>query len=447
MAGPWEDYASSSVSPPQGDEPWRDYASNPSSDHSQTALEALTGVNGPRYQLWPERLVRSVVGGAVDAVKLPGDVMQGKQAIDYNDPEFMDRLTGLATLTAPISPAARAGEGFMGAVKTQAAPAPTQAALDTAAATGYDKARNLGVVLPTQGLSEMSDRVAQTLYDKHGITPEDAPATFRTLDRLKIAPDGATVTIPNLDALRKNFNNTAGNFNNPTDQLAASVAKSHLSDYVASLTDQDAIRGPASQVGSLTKEANGNYAAARRSEQIAEALHNAELQAGSSNSGRNLDNATRQKFRSILTSDKNSAGYTPDELAQLETIVMGTPAADRKRAVGNFLGGGGGMGMLHSSTIGAGGGAAIGSLAGPVGAAVGGVAGGLGTAALGSFLKKSADAATLNSVDRLNQMTRSRSPLAANGPARIAGKASSPKQAMMARMIAGGFVPRSDTSQ
>lgn len=388
---------------------------------------------------WPARLAKSIYS----AVTLPGDVAQGNVSMTGEDghtnPDVINRSADLASMASPLSPAARLGVGWAGALKTEAAPGPTQEALDSSARALYDKARNLGVDLPASNIAGFADKTASELLDKHGITPEQAPSTYATLDRLRKAPDDAVVTVPNLDALRQNFGGTAGNFNAPRDQFAALMAKKRLADHVASLTDEDAIRGPASQVGAITKEANGNYAAARRSEQISDALNKAELQTAATHSGRNLDNKTRQAFVKILTDDKAGAGFAQPELDAAESIVRGSKPADLMRSAGNFLGGGGGMGMLHGSSAGAGVGALMG---GPIGAAIGAVV----PPAVGYALKKGADASTLSKVEAFQQMVRSRSPLGDSMPDRVAGKVS-PKQALAVRALLAGSHPIQQDNQ
>lgn len=395
----------------------------------------------PKFGLgdtWPARLAKSLYS----AVTLPGDVAQGNVAITGEDghtnPAVIDRAADLASVATPMSPAARLGVGWAGALKTEAGPSPTQEALDTAASAGYNKARNLGVDLPASGVSDLADRISQHLQNEKGITPDTAKKTFKVLDRLQNPPEDSVVTVPNLDALRQNFGEIAGNFNKPTDQKAAVIAKQHLADYLASLTDQDAVRGPASEVGALTKEANGNYAAARRSEQIDDSLNKAELQTAATHSGRNLDNKTRQAFVKILTDDKAGAGFTQPELDQAESIVRGSKPADLMRSAGNFLGGGGGMGMLHGSAAGA----ALGATAGPIGAAIGAVV----PPAIGYALKKGADASTLNKVAAFRQMVRSRSPLGDSMPDRVAGTVS-PRQALAVRALLMGTHPMQSGNQ
>jgi hypothetical protein len=277
----------------------------------------------------------------------------------------------------------------------------------------YDKARNLGVDLPASNISGFADKTANELFSKHGITPEQAPNTYATLDRLRNAPDDSVVTIPNLDALRQNFSGTAGNFNNPQDQFASVIAKKRLADHVASLTDQDAIRGPASEVGAITQEANGNYAAARRSEDTTAAFKKLSDQNNATHSAGNFNNKTKQYFAKFLNDDKINAGFSDPEMAVAQSIVDGSTPERLMHGASKFLGGGGGMGMLHGSAAGAGVGASIG---GPIGAVIGSVV----PPAIGYGLRKGAESLTSSKVAAFQEMLRRRSPLGDTMPTRAA---------------------------
>lgn len=385
---------------------------------------------------WPARLAKSIYS----AVTLPGDVAQGNVSMTGEDghtnPEVINRSAELASVASPMSPAARSGIGWAGALKTEKAPAPTPGALAARSTELYDKARNLGVELPASNISGYADRVANELFDKHGITPEQATNTYKTLDRLRDAPPDATVTVPNLDALRENLGGTAGNFNPNAsrDQFAAVLAKRRLADHLASLTDRDAIRGPASTLASITKEANGNYTALKTDETIGDALYKAELETHGTHSGKNFDNKTRQAFVKILTNDKLGAGLRDNERAAAEALVKGSKTADWARTVGNVLGGGGGMGRLHAIISGGTAGAAV---AGPAGAVIGAI----GAPTAGHFLKRFAESSTQNKVDALREMVRGRSPLGESMPQTMAGKVS-PSKAALARALMLGATPQ-----
>ena len=382
---------------------------------------------------WPAKLAK----GIYNAVTLPGDVAQGNVSMTgengRTNPAVINRSAELATLASPMSPAARSGVGFMGAVKTVDTPAPTREALESAAGSAYDKARNLGVEVHPQGVADLGSRIDAALNDL-GINGELAPKTFSVLKKIADPPDGSVATVANLEALRRSFGHAAKDFSNPTEQLAASNAKQHLADYLAAIPDQDVIRGPASEVSGLIKGANSNYAAAKRSELIAEQLQKADQNAAAANSGANVGNAERQKLKQIYQNDRKSAGYSDDELAQMDKIIRGTPLGNSLRAAGNYLGGGGGLGALHSSSAGAAVGATVG---GPIGAAVGAVA----PPAVGYGLKKFSDRIGQREINLLDEMVRRRSALGQSMPETMTGSVS-PQQAALARELMLGAAPR-----
>jgi hypothetical protein len=70
--------------------------------------------------------------------------------------------------------------------------------------------------------------------------------------------------------------------------------------------------------------------AAARATEAENATGNAQIQAAATGSGRNVGNATRQKFKTALMDDgRRLGGYTPEEIAQRERVVFGTPGSLR----------------------------------------------------------------------------------------------------------------------
>lgn len=359
---------------------------------------------------WPAQLAKSIYS----AVTLPGDVAQGNVSMVGPDgrtnPEVINRSAELATIASPAPPRVAAS------ILPKAAP-PTREALATASDAGYTKARGLGVEVAPQAVSDLGTSIGVRLGED-GINGKLAPKTFSILDDLAKPPPDSVATLANIETIRRSFGHAARDFSNPTEQMAAKRAIGHLDDYLAAIPDTDVIRGSASEASSLLREARGNYAAAKRSEQITDAVDIADLNAAAANSGQNIGNATRQRIKSILASDKNSAGFTAEELAQMERIVRGTRLGNTARVAGNVLGGGGGLGSVASAAVGAG-------ALGPVGAAA---------PAVGYLLKKLSNASVEKQTKILDAMIRSRSPLA--GPASAAAAPQiTPAQATILRAM------------
>lgn len=337
---------------------------------------------------WPAKLAKDVYNYAT----LPGDVVQGKTAPDPSDPAFMARLVGLSSMGSGVP---RAGATIK---PTAAGAAPSVQELETAARSGYNAPAVAELQIRPEAVKNFGGIVAGDLEQK-GINAELAPKTFSILNKLADAPEGSFVTASNFDTLRRTLGNAARDFTNPTEQKAASQAIKHLDNYLAELPAQDVAKGDAQSAARILSDARGNYASARRSETVTGAVETADGNAAAANSGQNIGNAIRQRFNSILKSDRASSGFKPEEIAQAERVRDGTLTGNAARFTGNMLGGGGGLGAV-------------------VAAGVGGAAtapwGGFGAAlpAVGYGLKKFSDMSVRRQAELLDEMVRSNSPLA-----------------------------------
>jgi hypothetical protein len=376
-------------------------------------------------------------GAILRAVTAPYDAMTGK--FDPMSPEGQQRAFETALTISPGSVAMRAGEraipGELMSLRREKVKPPSADELRTAASKGYDAARDTGAEYPGQTVASAVED-AQRGMQSEGILAELAPQTFSILSKLQNPPEGAVVTIASLDAARKALNRVAGNFGNPTEQEAARRVIRRIDDLI---TGGNQAAAPAGNSGSVSlvpspapgasaangaglggspapdaaqmaaarfiKEARGNAAAGFRSDRITGAEDAAELRSAAANSGQNLGNTLRQRLASILLSDKQSRGFSPEELAAMRQVVEGTATANTLRYVGNLLGGGGGIGQTGIATLGAAGGAALGG--GPVSA-------GVGAALLpltGATSRAGYNALVGRQVAKLDELVRKRSPL------------------------------------
>lgn len=387
---------------------------------------------------WPARIAKSIYS----AVTLPGDAAQGKFAVqpekpgwttegdianqDWTDQELVKRSNDLAGVASPLSPAARMGVGWAGALKHEAAPAPTEEMLATASNKGYDAARNSPFEMKA---SAVGDWAAQTkaALEKEGRLAEFAPDTHAVLDKLQNGPEGAIATGGNLISAREALREASRNFTNPREKAAAEIAIRRLDGFIENPPAEAVLAGAPSEFSKTAADARGNYAAKKRSELLSQALECADQNAASANSGANVGNAERAKLRQIYQSDKKSAGFTDDELAQIDRIVRGTPLGNAARATGNALGGGGGLGAAVTAGLG---GAATAHL------------GGIGAVApvVGYGLKKYSDSIGQKEIDLLREMVRRRSPLGETMPDTMVGSVD-PRKAALARALIMGAAP------
>lgn len=419
MPGPWEDYAPAA---PASDGPWTDYA-----PAEQPKKKFGLG------DTWPARLAK----GVYDAVTLPGDVAQGNVSMmgedGHTNPQVIGRSAELASLASPMSPAARSGIGWAGALKTEKAPAPTEDMLASASNAGYDAARNSPFEMKASAVGDWAAATKAKLEEK-GRLERFAPETHGVLNDLQKGGPDAIATGGNLISAREALREASRNFTNPREKSAAEIAIRELDGFIENPPAQAVLAGDAASFAKTAADARGNFAAKSRSELLSDALQYAEQKAAKNNSGANVGNAERDRLFNIYQSDKKSAGFSPDELAQTDQIIRGTPLANATRTAGNYLGGGGGLGAHVASTTGAGVGAFLG---GPLGAAIGAVV----PPTVGYGLKKYSDSLGRKEIDLLQEMVRKRSPLGESMPDRIVGNVD-PRKAALARSLMLGATPQ-----
>lgn len=347
-----------------------------------------------------------VIGSLKRAFTLPYEAYTGQ--VDPSSQEGIQRSLEAASIVSPGSVALTAGEkivpGVSSTLRRQEMQAPTTDQLYKAANQGYEDLRGLGVDYSPAAVKDLASQTRQAL-EADGILREIAPNTHSILDKLEQPPkDAVAAPLASIQAARKAFSKSAQNYANPTDQMASGRVVQGLDDFIQRPTEESVISGPARDASQILKDANSNYAAAKRSDRITGKLDEAELQAAAANSGQNIGNSFRQRLKSLILNDKQSSGFTPDELRGLEDVVKGTVPANVTRYAGNLLGGGGGLGGAITGMMGA---TAATMASGRPELAVLGA----GVPVLGAVSKKISNALTERAARDMDEITRRRSAL------------------------------------
>lgn len=305
-----------------------------------------------------------------------GDPIERTTGIPREYPEF---AAGLAVPgKVPKLPSRRQG-------------APSVAELKAEATRGYEGPAVKNLEVKPKDVSDWSV-LTRSKLDEAGMVPELAPGTHAILKRIESIPPGAAVTGTNLDTLRKALSQGPAQSISPTERAAAVRAMEALDEFLPTAT---AVKGDAKAAAATLQEARANYSAAMNAEKINKRQYRADLQAAAANSGMNVENSTRSQIRQILTSDKERRGLKPDQIAQAERIVEGTPTRNAMRTAGNLSGGGGGLGATGI--------ALTGMFTATPGLAAAPVA--------GYLIKKLSNALTIRDVNKLNEAIRANSPL------------------------------------
>lgn len=299
--------------------------------------------------------------------------------------EYSEFAAGLALPGVGLTKVATAAEK---------AAAPTAEALRQAATAAYKSPEVSALKIHPKALSIFGEESAASLA-KDGFDPLLAPKTFGLLEKATAIPDGVEfVTGANVQTLRRMLGKAAES-PDKTERAAAQIAQRKLDDFMAKLPENAVLEGDAASASKALEDARGNYAAASRSERFQGALEQAEKQAAKSGMGGNLENTTRQKIDAILNSPTKSRGLTEAEKSAMTDYVNGNFTRNGLRVATKILGGDNPlMAAIHAgmsfSTYGL-------SLAAPL---------------TGFALKKINNAVSAKELTAIDNLLRSRSPLA-----------------------------------
>lgn len=373
----------------------------------QSPAVATKGLVDKLVAIWenPPKDKLSLVGmikAAYEGATLPGDVAAGKVAVTGEDgrtsPEVIERSAKLASVTAPRPApggvaAAEFGPRIIEARAAKGA-VPTTQALKAAAKEGFESPEVASLAVRPTAIREFGAGL-QSKLNASGLDDLLAPKTFGILSKFEKIPDEAMITGANLQTLRRTFQNAAGS-PDKTERLAASKVIDAIDEFIPNVAARDILSGDPKAAAEAWSLARGNYAAAMRSEDIAKAVLKAQRQAEAAGSGANIDNATRQQFKAILNNDKKLRGFAAEEVAQMEALVKGTATGNVARLIGKAAP----TGIVS------------GGLAGGAGFAAGGPVGAVLVPLAGYIGKKLGDRSTAKQVAALDELVRSRAPLA-----------------------------------
>ena len=281
---------------------------------------------------------------------LEGEVFNKVSSMGY-DQEYVPGLGVAAGAGGQV-----AGEGLSaGLSKILGAfnKAPQQMGVDelkSAAQAAYSKADQAGVIYKPEAVKRISDALKGEFAD-FGYHPElqsGAKVALGELDRI----GGQNVTFKGLDTARKVAGNAYQPMNKSNNALTAKVA-SAIDDLVQNPQAGDILAGDNAAASAAIKEARDFYGRSAKLEKVQYLLDKAGLNAGSSGSGGNIENATRQQLKTLLTNPKNTRGFKPDEVKALKKAVLGDATQNTFRLAGKLSPQGNGL-MLAIQALAAG---------------------------------------------------------------------------------------------
>lgn len=359
----------------------------PSADQIQSKIEETTG---PFYkaQTYPGQWGETVGGFLPAAAGGPGSLMSrlvtqaALPAVASEGAGYLVKGTK-AEMPARMAAALIAGPAAARTVAGRAAPA----AEDLKQA--YRNVVNDPVLKATPvNTAGTSSRIATALEDA-GFDRLNSPTAFNRVEHIDTYP---APTAGDLISVRKKLSADSRGVPSP-DTAGAGAAKREVDQEISAVSPE-------------FRDANANYAQAKKSDLVTGKIEYAADRAGAANSGQNTANATRQRLADLLNPNNPARrSFAPDEIDQIRQVTGGTRTGNAARYIGNLLGGGGGVGQTAVALgLGGAGGYAAGDTQGA----------GLGAAAAllaGRGLKHVERASTMRQANKLDELIRSRAPL------------------------------------
>lgn len=307
------------------------------------AIDTLGGRGGAGVLSKAAPTARSLIArGAVEG-GIYGGVSGAGAGTDLKD-KLVQGGQGAATGAAFGAGAGAAGKMFTGGAKpTIQSATDLQSAKDAA----YAKVDQLGVRFSAQGYNDLVSKIAQDATNDN-ISAVRHPKAFSWLQQLRPAPGGTAPTLTQLDQMRQQVYRdlVAPGLRNPEHAAEAHFGQQiidNIDNFIDGAKPAQIATGSGPQAAAAIRNARGANRQWRKMQTVDEALYNAQLNAASSGSGGNINNAVRQQFKSILKSPTKRRGFTALETQQMENIVKSSGGENAMRLAGKLSPSGNGL--------------------------------------------------------------------------------------------------------
>lgn len=243
------------------------------------------------------------------------------------------------------------GQGIGGLVNKAFTKKPNIPSVDDLKQAGQDafaRSKAEGVVFKPEAVDRLRGDVYKD-FAEFGYHPKNQPGAAVAYEELERLVNGGNVAMEGLHSARKI---AQGGFNptNPSNNALIGKVTSKIDDFAANATPDDVLAGNPQAAAAALKEGQGYWSRFRKLEKVQELMERAGLNAGSTGSGGNIENATRQQLKRILTDKKLMRGFTRDEQAAVKKAVLGSPTQNALRLAGKIAPGGNGlMAYLHGA--------------------------------------------------------------------------------------------------
>ena len=157
-----------------------------------------------------------------------------------------------------------------------------------------------------------------------------------------------------IDAVRNRLSILAEDYNNPTQQRLAIMAKRKIDDWMANLGQSDLVAGDAKAATGKLAEARSDYWAGMSLKYLGDKIFQGQTRGGIAYSGQNMENAIRARIGDIVIEEKKhpSGQYTKKELELMEKAAVPRGTEQLARRVARMIPRHGAMGTLTGLAVG-----------------------------------------------------------------------------------------------
>ena len=214
--------------------------------------------------------------------------------------------------------------------------------LKAARDAAYDAASKLGASYKAGAVDNLVNRMGHQL--RSGAFNEELHKGSAAAMQYAHSLKGTPLTLTELDQLRQVIARDAGGSTLPADKAFAAKMIGEIDDFIDTVAPRGT--GPGASVRATSramKTARTAHSKFKKAELIDGLLLEAADQAAATGSGGNINNAIRQKFKSLLKNKKQIKYFTNEEKGAMRRIVRGTQGDNLMRLVGKLAPGGNGL--------------------------------------------------------------------------------------------------------
>lgn len=213
----------------------------------------------------------------------------------------------------------------------------------------FKRADEAGVIFKPEAINGLRETVYADMAER-GFHPKLQPGAATAYDEMARLVEGGNVDLTGLKTLRELASGGYVPGNTKNNEIIGKIIE-RIDEFAGAAGKDDLVAGDAAAAADALAEGRDYWSRFRKLEKVQQLLGRAELNAGSSGSGGNIENATRQQLKTILRDKKTMRGFKPDEIEAIRTAVLGSTPQNLLRLLGKLSPQGNGLMLVGQSAL------------------------------------------------------------------------------------------------